>query len=119
MKKRLILIVTALIILCIIVLGIGFLYNKSFMIGNCILAKNGTYIIVSQETPIVMRNLTSNKDAFSDFETGDKILVVYDNILTSYPAQTGVYFCMQWGNGDISDISDDTLRVLSELGWIE
>lgn len=119
MKKRLIILVPTVLILCFIGLVIGFLHNRSIMIGNCIVAKNGAYIIVSQETPIVMKDLTSNEDAFSEFQTGDKMLVIYDNIDTSYPAQTGVYFCMRWGNGDVSDIPEDTLRELSELGWIE
>ncbi len=87
--------------------------------GNCIISGNDTYMLVLDNSPIVMSNQTNNANIFQGLSDGDGILVLHDGIAESYPGQTGIYFVIKTSNGDITDISKDVLRELAKLGWIE
>ena len=50
---------------------------------------------------------------------GDKIFVVHDGIAETYPAQTGVFFCVKLEDGSANDIPQKHIRELTELGWFE
>lgn len=104
----------------LLLLGILFfiLISKgcSITIGHCLIADNGSYLLVDENSPIVMSS--KSESMFSNLSTGDKIFVIHSGVETSYPAQTGVYFCLKLGSGDISDISEDVIHKLIELGWL-
>ena len=88
-------------------------------VGNFLPSSNGSTLIVVDNSPIRMSNLSDNEDLFSKCSTGDKLLVVHSGIAESYPAQSGAYFILKLGEGDITDINDEVIEELTELGWLE
>jgi len=88
------------------------------MTGRCLVATNGKYLIVADNSdPIVMSNQTNNTSLFESLHTGDKIRITHDDILLSYPGHTGVYSCKVLENGSIEDIPENTLASLTEMNW--
>jgi len=84
--------------------------------GTCIVADNGRYLGVFDNSPVVKR---SGKDSlFSELETGDRIFVVHDGIAESYPGKTGVYFVWKLSDGQASDVPEEVVESLTELGWL-
>lgn len=102
----------------VIVLGMLLHQGRGLTIGRCLVAENGSYMLIEENSPIVMSDRSSEKDLFSGLSTGDKILVVHDGIAESYPGQTGAYFCLRLSKGDISDIPKEVITSLRELGWL-
>ena len=45
-----------------------------FSVGSCLVADNGSYMLIEGNSPIVMSNRTGNEKLFANLETGDKIL---------------------------------------------
>lgn len=89
-----------------------------FSTGRCLVAKENTYMVVLDDrSPYVM---SSDKDnLFKGLESGDEILVLHGFFLESYPGKTSAYAVFKLSNGEITDISEDVLKQLRELGWIE
>ena len=87
-------------------------------VGRCLIAGNGTYMLIEGNSPIVMSNRAGNEGIFDELETGDKILVLHDGVNESYPGGTGVYGIFRLGGGDISDIPEQVLEQLTDLGWL-
>lgn len=88
--------------------------------GRYIESQKGTPIVVVGDEPIRMNDLSGGEgDMFEGLETGDLIFVVHDGVNEIYPAETGAYFCLRLGGGDIGDISETALAGLDELGWID
>lgn len=80
---------------------------------------NGAYLIVSDT--IGAATLTLAKDVnidFSDLTVGDKIRIKHGVILESYPAQTDIYGIEKLADGELSDIPQDALSNLEQLGWL-
>ena len=50
---------------------------------------------------------------------GDKILVIHDDIVETYPGKTGVYAIFKLGDGTADDIPQTVVNGLTELGWLE
>ncbi len=103
----------------VIVFGVMLHQGRGLTIGRCLLAENGSYMLIDENSPIVMSDRSSDKDMFFGLSTGDKILVVHDGIAESYPGQTGAYFCLRLSKGDISDIPEEVITSLKDLGWID
>lgn len=126
MKKKLILVVCIifsvfLLLVATVFVGLGIaLYNGySFTEGRVLVADNGSYMIIDENgSPIVISNQSKNEDIFADLTNGDEILIVHDGIQESYPAGTGVYFCIKLADGKYEDLSEQTLLSLMEMGWI-
>lgn len=113
-------IVTRFIGLFIVILGILYFMNSQnlwFSKGQCLIAKNNEYMIVLDKSPYRMR--TNSRDMFRGLENGDEIFVLHGVFLDSYPGEVDVHLLIKTKDGDISDISEDVLRQLSEFGWIE
>lgn len=87
-------------------------------IGRCLVTESGSYMLIDENAPIEMSDRSSDQDMFSGLSTGDQILVLHDGIATSYPAQTGAYFCLRLSHGDISDIPEQVITELTDLGWL-
>ena len=88
--------------------------------GRVLIADNGSYLIVLDDhSPIRMSDCSRKGGAFLDLQTGDKIRILHDGVLLSYPGQTGVYWVRLLERGSGEDIPEDVLLALQELGWIE
>ncbi|MBQ8804611.1 MAG: hypothetical protein IJZ53_13365 [Tyzzerella sp.] len=110
-----------LIVFGILVFGLFIMYRYSLgiTVGRCLVAVDGSYLLVDDNSPTKISNCSSNEELFSNLKTGDKILVVHDGVNESYPGQTGAYFCLRLGGGSIDDISDEVISELTELGWLK
>lgn len=85
-------------------------------VGRCLVADNGSVMLIDGDTPIVM----SGKNAmFQNLSTGDKLLVVHDGINESYPAQTRAYLVLRLASGTEADIPVKVQMQLAELGWVD
>lgn len=87
--------------------------------GICLVADGGSFLIVVDGSPIVMRDGSKEGKLFDGLQTGDHIRVVCGPIMESYPAQTTVEKLEKTGTGSLDDISAQTLEQLREMGWID
>ena len=93
--------------------------NYGFLEGRVLIADNGSYLIIlNDHSPIKMSDQTRKGDAFLDLQTGDKIRILHNGVLLSYPGQTGVYYVRLLERGSAEDIPTDVLESLRQLGWI-
>lgn len=121
MKKRWL--IPVIIIAVILILAGGcFAYMSanfmSFSTGRCIVTSNGAYMILLDNSPITMSNISNREALFSELKTGDEILILHDGIQETYPGGTGVYYCRRLKEGSIADIPDEVIESLSPMGWI-
>ena len=114
MKKKILIAVS--VIVCVVAIGLFILAGKSISpsVGLYLQTDNGNMLILDN-SPI---SISGNDDMFEKYESGDKILVLHDGILESYPGQTRAYFVMKLADGEMSDIPENVLVSLNELGWI-
>lgn len=114
-------VVVFVVLFLLIVGGLVFITSKGFgiSIGRCLVTRNNQYMLVLDNSPIVMSRQSNNTNFFKGLDTGDEIIVVHDGIAESYPGQTGVYFIVKLSDGDIGDISENVLIELTELGWLD
>lgn len=96
------------------------LINKGYgaSTGVYLETKDGTAILISERTPIVMSS-NHNGDMFSELEKGDKILVIHDGIMESYPAKTQAYAVFEINDGVTGAIPPSVIEELLELGWMD
>ena len=93
--------------------------NYGFLEGRVLIADNGSYLIIlNDHSPIKMSDQTRKGEAFFDLQTGDKIRILHNGVLLSYPGQTGVYYVRLLERGSAEDIPSDVLESLRQLGWI-
>ena len=119
-KKYLIPIVVIGVILILFIAGISRIVAKGYGVstGRYLEAKNGTAMLVCDNSPIQMSNRT-DKDLFNKLDIGDKILVIHDGIAESYPGKTGVYAVFKLSDGTTGDIPQTVVNELIDLGWLE
>lgn len=118
-KKGLkIILTTTGVLLAAILLFFGIILYKGMgiTIGRCLIADNGSYLLIDDDSPIVMSS--DSEKMFSKLSSGDKILVVHSGVNESYPGSTGVYLCLKLTNGDIYEIPARVIMDLTELGWL-
>lgn len=119
MKKKLKIAVSVVgIIILLLICGILWIAKNGVDIstGTCLIADNGRYMIIIDNSPIAMSIRSGDGTLFDGVETGDKLLIVHDGIAESYPGRTGVYFCMKLNKGN--EIPEEIIFELQELGWI-
>ncbi len=92
-------------------------YSLSVSQGLYLSAENNAHMLIQMNSPIKMNNLTDNEKLFEALSDGDEILVIHNGVQESYPGSTGVYTVFKLGDGELSDISQNVLAALSELGW--
>lgn len=114
-KKQLLLIVIALLVIGVAALLISGLTPAK---GYVIAADNGSFLIVLEDSPVVMSNRSHDEDLFQGLHTGNQILILHDGIAESYPGKTGVYFCMNVSPGNPNKIPSHIIEELTELGWL-
>ncbi len=120
-KKYIIGAVSALIVLTVAFCSyLLFKDYKSFHIGRALISSSGEFIFVGENgSPTVLSNETWSKDPFKGITDGDRVLVVYGMVLTSYPGQSGAHLCFKLSDGNIDDVNEETLKSLREHGWID
>lgn len=111
-------------IICVVIVllsGIVLIAKNSidFSIGTCIVADNGSYLVVFDNSPVVMSQRSGKDSLFSELETGNRIFVIHDGIAESYPGKTGVYFVWKLSDGQTSDVPKEVVKSLTELGWLK
>lgn len=119
MKKKLKIAVGVIgIIILLLTCGILWMAKNGVDIstGTCLIADNGRYMIIIDNSPIAMSIRSGDGTLFDGLETGDEILIVHDGIAESYPGITGVYFCIKLDKGN--EIPRDVVMELIDLGWI-
>lgn len=117
MKKKIL--VAFSVLLCIIIIAF-FVFagmGLSSHTGLYLKADNGSHLVIMDNSPIVMSD-RSDDDMFKNLTDGDRILVFHDGVNESYPGGTLVYAYLKLGDGELSDISENVLLSLNELGWI-
>ena len=119
MKKKLKIVISVIGIIILLLTG-GILWmaknGVDISTGTCLIADNGRYMIIIDNSPIAMSIRSGDGTIFDGLETGDEILIVHDGIAESYPGRTGVYFCMRLDKGN--EIPGDVVMELIDLGWI-
>ena len=123
MKKKTFFMIALIVVLTVtvalLVIGAGKAVNYGFLEGRVLVADNGScLIILNDHSPIKMTDRTRKGGEFLDLQTGDKIRILHDGVLLSYPGQTGVYYVRLLERGSIEDIPDDVIESLRQLGWI-
>ena len=123
MKKKtfstIVLIVAVTAIVALIVIGGRSAAQYGLLEGRVLVADNGSYLIILDDhSPIKMSDHTRKGGAFLDLQTGDKIRILHDGVLLSYPGQTGVYYVRLLERGSTEDIPADVVESLRQLGWI-
>lgn len=63
-------------------------------------------------------SISGKESIFPDLDTGDKIFIVHDGVNETYPGKTGLYFIFKLSDSDISDVPENVITQLQELGWI-
>lgn len=109
------------ILACILLAGLGWClaHRVSVFTGRYLQAGNGAHIVVDRSgAPVILEDRTSRPALFDGLSDGDRVLVLCDGILDSYPARAYARFCVRLGGGAAADLPADTLRQLSELGWV-
>ena len=107
-------VILVLTVACFVYMAI---HGLGFSTGRYLEADNGSHIMVVNNSPTVMSS-SNNRNIFKNLETGDKILVVHGAVAESYPGQTRAHAVFKLGSGSISDIPQNVIDSLTELGWI-
>ena len=115
--KRKYWIFTILLLVVVSLCGCTSSLPTSLSTGVCLVTTDGTCLLVCGNSPIVLSNRTGRSDAFSDLQTGDRLLVLHDGVEESYPARTGAYAVFRQGRGTVADIPQAVIDQLSQLGW--
>ncbi|MBO5395814.1 MAG: hypothetical protein J6A97_02920 [Clostridia bacterium] len=121
MKKKII--ITVAIICAVFLTGISagaFLMNSSIGIstGHVLISENGTCFLIKGNSPVRLSDYSEKNNVLPELKTGDKVLVIHDGIAESYPASTLCRFCIKTGSGSISDIPEEVISSMTQLGWL-
>ncbi len=121
-RKHIILtLVIAAVFIMGIILGFMLLPIKGMGIhtGKILRSTNGTCFLITENSPVRLTDLSDEKERFSSYKDGDTVLILHNGIAESYPASTAVYFSVKLKNGSASEIPEDVIASLKDLGWIE
>ena len=121
MKKKTI--ITVAVILAVFILGISagaLVINSGLGIstGQVLITGNGTCFLIRDNTPIRLSDYSESRNILPELENGDRVLVIHGAIAESYPASTLCMRCIKTGDGSISDIPEEVISSLTELGWL-
>lgn len=118
MKKKHLLVIVLVAILCVSLVRALVPEPLAGSTGRCVLSDQGSCFLVLDGTPIELHNRTGNADAFGGLATGDRLFVVHSGIQETYPAQTQAFFCLRIGRGGATDIPQNVMDGLTQLGWL-
>lgn len=86
--------------------------------GYYLEAKNGSPMIVIENSPIVMSS-RNGRDIFKGLQSGDRIFVLHDGVAETYPGRTGAYAVIKLKSGDVSNIPSNVIENLMSMGWLD
>ena len=116
MKKKW-MICAGVLALVLLVFGVMTAQNLSVRVGTCIKTESGGCMLLMGDSPVVLSGKTAFA-RFAEYRTGDRLLVLHDGILETYPGRTGAYLAIRLHKGDVAAVPQEVLRVLTEMGWI-
>ena len=119
MLSTIVAILLLLFAICFVVFGIASFKGYGVMEGKVLVTNTGYMIIDDDNSPITMSNQSENEEIFKGLTSGDKILIVHDGIQESFPAGTGVYYCIKLYDGEYKDLPEQVIVSLIELGYID
>lgn len=97
----------------------GVISEKGFSLteGRLYLEDDKAWLIEESGGAVSLSDRTKDKDLFRDCVSGDRVLVLHDWLLETYPAQTGAYgiWCLEKGNGDYRP--EDAVLGRVDIGW--
>lgn len=120
MKRKYIALIFSVVFLVGIVFGAYLIFKdgKTFHVGHALISRSGEFIFVDEGgSPITMGDAAEKQ--FKGVTDGDKVLVLYGMVMTSYPGQSRTNLCIKLSDGTIDDVNKDTVKQLSELGWLQ
>jgi len=122
MKKRIILTVlivfSAVIVALMSALAVIIIKDQGLSSGRIFIVDDGSYLLVN-DSLTKMFDLSRDKDIFKNLTNGDFVIIGHTATAQSYPAQTGVYWCVKIKNGDRTDVPDNFIEDLYTMGWIK
>ena len=93
--------------------------GKSVLVGRYLQARDGSHMVIDNNgSPVILEAPDSRPRMFDALEDGDRVLVICGGINTSYPGRSGAYWCLRLGDGSAEDLPPDTIRQLTQLGWL-
>lgn len=81
--------------------------NREGSLSTLLVTEDGEAIVLTTEI----------NDAFCGWSSGDRVRVTHDGVSETFPAQTEVYDYKTLAEGDWSDIPEETVTALKDLGW--
>ena len=81
--------------------------NREGSLSTLLVTEDGEAIVLTTEI----------NDAFCGWSSGDRVRVTHDGVSDTFPAQTEVYDYKTLAEGDWSDIPEETMTALKDLGW--
>lgn len=117
-KKLLVIGIVIFVLLTLLFAGVVALSRSGIGVSSGIFLEStsGTPLVIINNSPISM---SSDRDLFDGFRTGDEILVVHGMVAESYPGQTRVYAAFRLGEGTLDCIPRGEIESLIELGWLD
>ena len=114
-----IILLTALSLLFALILMLGILTVEGYgiSIGRLLVTERGSNLLIVENTPIQMSDRSQKQSLFDSCQTGDLLLVVHGGVEETYPAKSGAIFAVRLQRGSVTDIPEDVLNQLFELGW--
>ena len=118
MKKILVSLVATVILIATAFIFLVSSGGQTVLTGHSLECENDIYMIIDERgSPIrysYKKALGTDVEKLTD---GDRILIISDLINESYPGSTRAHFVLKLSDGEISDIPENTLDSLEELGW--
>ena len=94
--------------------------NTETEVGRALVSGTSYLIIYDDGNFLVMNNISDDESIFDGITDGDKIEIVRNpEVAESYPAQCYVKKCKKLEDGNFSDLPQNAIDTLSELGWIK
>ncbi len=115
MKKKW-MICAGVLALVLLVFGVMAAKHLSVRVGTCIKTENGSCMLLMEDSPVVLSGKTAFA-RFDEYRTGDRLLVLHDGILETYPGRTGAYLVIRFRKGEDTAIPQEILVALNEMGW--
>lgn len=103
-------------VLMAVCIGGCVIYQVWPMVGRCVIADNGSCLLVRDNSPVCLSN--RDRDLSAGLETGDCILaLIHGMIAESYPGQAGAKAVIRLSRGTAEDVSPEVLAELDNLDW--
>ena len=102
-----------------ILIAVGIISEKGFSLteGRLYLEEDQVWLIEDSGGAVSLSDRTKKKALFQNSVSGDRVLVLHDWMLETYPAKTGVYGIWRLEKGDGSYRPADAVLDRVDIGW--